>query len=337
MDFTGAISGVTGDCTCSLEAEPQDGSVVRVLYAENELDCKISCGQEAECEFYTFLVPANDCKLLKNVSSFGNSSVEVYKTGPRDCASSNGLRSFALLDNFSDHAMMVNDSKSYSVDVRSGMMDCMINVSIVLVGSGGDSSYPTSQACYSGGGGSGFVNQTVVSLNPPVTLDLSFGNSWSSGISVSVNDEDILNATKGGDGWWEGGDGYSGGGAGLGAFGGEDGGDGACGGRPTTSTTYSTTDYTHFPPTTTTAPTTNPTTSTESQCGGKGQGIDIRQFSSPHFLLTPGPAGSDTECNNGGGGVLVNGHGPKQGTSFGMGGSHKHSPGRAVALLDIIH
>ena len=213
MDFTGAISGVTGDCTCSLETEPQDGSVVRVLYAENELDCRRSCGQEAECEFYTFLVPANDCKLLKNVSSFGKSSVEVYKTGPRDCASSNGLCSFALLDNFSDHAMMVNDSKSYSVDVRSGMMDCMINVSIVLVGNGGDSSYPTSQACYSGGGGSGFVNQTVVSLNPPVTLDLSFGNSWSPGISVSVNDKNILNATKGGGGGrWEGGDGYSGGG-----------------------------------------------------------------------------------------------------------------------------
>merc|ERR1719320_58437 len=144
-------------------------------------------------------------------------------------------------------------------------MDCMINVSIVLVGAGGDSHYGSSwQACYSGGGGSGFVNQTVVSLNPPVTLDLSFGNSWSSGISVSVNNEDILNATKGGNGWWEGGDGYSGGGAGLGAFGGEDGGDGACcGDHPTTSTTYST-YYTTSPPTTA-------ATTPESQRGGKGQ------------------------------------------------------------------
>merc|ERR1719320_829309 len=148
-------------------------------------------------------------------------------------------------------------------------MDCMINVSIVLVGAGGDSHYGSSwQACYKGGGGSGFVNQTVVSLTPPVTLDLSFGNSWSPGISVSVNDEDILNATKGGDGWWEGGDGYSGGGAGLGGFGGEDGGDGACGGL-----------YTTYPPTidpysTTPRYTTSPTT--EGQCRGKGQGIDIR-------------------------------------------------------------
>jgi len=176
IDFTGAISGVTGDCTCSLEAEPQDGILVKVLYAEKELDCKRSCGLEAECEFYTFFGLANDCKLLKNVSSFGESSMDVYKTGPRDCESSNGLCSFAFLGNFVDHVMLVNDTRSYSVDVRSGMIDCMINLSIVLVGAGGESNYGSS-ACYTGAGGSGFVNQTIVSLTPPVTLDVSFSHS----------------------------------------------------------------------------------------------------------------------------------------------------------------
>ena len=74
----------------------------------------------------------------------------------------------------------------------------------------------------------------------------------------------------------------------------------------------------------------------EETCGGKGQGVDIRKFSSKHFVLTPGLSGVDSECSNGGGGVLVNGLGPEQGTSFGMGGSNKTSAARAVALFDII-
>ena len=173
------------------------------------------------------------------------------------------------------------------------MFDCTVNVSMVLVGKGGD--------CYGspyGGGGSGYVNNTVTPFYPSSSLNVLFNQDGS--VTISANSV-VLFETMAGEsgGYTRGEDGYSGGGFGFGIDGGMDGGDASC-----------------------------------SQCG-KGQGIDIQQLSSPHFMLTPGPGGNSSTVN-GGGGVMVNGLGPGDQTSFGMGASTFDGKTNGLAIFEIV-
>merc|ERR1711892_210727 len=252
VDFPAATTGFIGVCTCSFEVEPHDGELANVVYAETEVMCKQACQDDLDCEIYTFFEPTLDCELLKNVSSFDKSSESGYHTGPGNCVSADGTCTFSLLDTVS-HAIWLDSADS--VMVRSGMLlDCKINMSMVLMGEGGEAHY---MYCNNGGaGGSGYVTSSFASLNPGTSLDILFGSDGS--VGVYADGEQVLQALKGGTGdLGHGGDGYSGGSYGDGV-GGMDGGDATC---------------------------------EEADECGKGQGIDIQKLSSKHFSLTPGNGG----------------------------------------------
>ena len=306
IEFPKAYTGVNGPCTCSLDVEPQDGEMIKELYAETEMDCKDACLQEIGCDFYTFLESALDCKLLKGVLSYDTSSIEGFHTGPGRCTSEDGICTFALLDNNS-HVMLLESVDS--LVVRSGMLDCKANVSMVLVGHGGLSGGWTSA------GGSGFVNHTFANVVPSTALNIYFDATFGGGqVAVYANGnrfhgELILEAQGGEGGQSKGGDGYSGGGYGYVMDGGTDGGDGHC--------------DSNYP-----------------ESCGKGQQIDIRKLSSPRYMLTPGPGGITNGANvaGGGGGVLVNGEGTAvMDVSFGMGEGYSSRSGWGFAILEIVY
>ena len=226
IEFPMAYTGLTGPCTCSMEVEPLDREMVREVFAETEIECKDACLQEVGCETYTYLASAKDCKLLGGVSSYDKSSIPGLHTGPARCTSDDGICTFSLLDN-TNHVMLVE-----SVDtmiVRSGMLDCMVKISMVLVGHGGMA------GSWTAGGGSGFVNHTVTTIQPSTALNIYFDETFGGG-QVAVythgdrfNGELILEDQPGQEGGGhKGGDGYSGGGYGYDMDGGTDGGDGEC-------------------------------------------------------------------------------------------------------------
>jgi len=298
VDFTGSIIGFNGLCTCSLEVESQDGHLIKNEYTETEIECKNACKDETDCEIYTYYEPTGDCQLRKDVSAFDQSPLPGFHTGPGKCSSEGGNCKFALLDN-NNHLLVESD---IYLTVRSGMRGCKVNVSMILVGAGGDSYIEKP-----GGGGSGYINSKYALLDPSTSLVIVFGTN----VSVNVNGDILLESSQGGDGYSRGGNGYSGGGYGEnyngGPYynGGEDGGNGTC--------------------------------SDADRCG-EGQGIDIRLLSSPYFTLTPGPRGNGTkDTAGGGGGVLVNGRGPIDGGGYGMGaGGSNYDHYSGCAILQII-
>jgi len=306
IEFHKAYTGVTGPCTCSLEVEPLDGEMIKELYAETEIECKDTCLQDIGCDVYTFLESARDCKLLKDVASYDESSIPGFHTGPARCTSEGGICTFSLLGSNS-HVMLVESVDTLTV--RSGMLDCMVNITMVLVGSGGMANGWTSA------GGSGFVNHSFVNIYPSTVLNVYFDATFGGGqVAVYANGnrfhgELILEAQAGQQGGAnKGGDGYSGGGYGYAMDGGTDGGNGQC-------------------------------DNNEPESCGKGQGIDIRQLSTPHFVLTPGPGGQTNGVNvaGGGGGVLVNGEGTAIiDVSWGMGEGYSNKAGWGFAILEIV-
>jgi len=299
VPFPGSVSGFMGPCTCSLEVEPQDGIRIKDQYSETELGCKHICQEDPDCEIYSFHEPTKDCELLMNVSSYVKSSLSELHTGPGNCSSNSGMCTLALVrDN--THTMIENTTMH--LIIKSGMLDCMVNMSMVVVGQGGKLANQTNM----GGGGSGYVNTTLFSIKPSQFLDVIFDSDGS--VYVYANNEIILEGLKGSDGTSEkGGDGYSGGGYRI-ADGGSGGEDGDCFG-------------------------------TDAHLCGKGQEIDIRQFSTEHFQLAPGePGRGSSEGPGGGGGVLVYEQGPHDRlTRFGMGEGILNSFEQGCFLLDIIH
>jgi len=301
VSFPGSVSGFIGPCTCSLEVEPQDGIRIRDHYSETEFGCKQICQEDPDCEIYSFHEPTRDCELLANVSSYARSSLSDLHTGPGNCSSDSGMCTLALVQD-NTHTMI--ELTTLHLVIRSGMLDCMVNISMVVVGQGGKLANKTNIAI--GGGGSGYVNSTLFTFRPSQYLDVIFDSEGS--IIIYANQEIILEGFKGSDGTSEkGGDGYSGGGYKI-ADGGSDGEDGDCFG-------------------------------TDAHLCGKGQDIDIRQFSSEHFQLAPGEPGIGSgEGPGGGGGVLVHVQGPHERlTSFGMGEGILNSYEPGCFLLDILH
>ena len=306
IEFPMAYTGLTGPCTCSLEVEALDGEMVREVFAETEIECKDACLQEVGCETYTYLDSGKDCKLLAGVSSYNKSSIPGLYTGPARCTSDDDICTFSLLDN-TNHVMLVDSVDTMTV--RSAMLDCMVSISIVLVGHGGMA------GGWTAAGGSGFVNHTVTTIQPSTVLNIYFDETFGGG-QVAVykngnrfNGELILEAQAGQQGGGhKGGDGYSGGGYGYAMDGGTDGGDGEC-------------------------------DSSEPETCGKGMGIDISQLSTTHYALSPGPGGVTNGANvaGGGGGVLVNGEGTALiDVSWGMGEGYSNKAGWGFAILEII-
>merc|ERR1712142_126830 len=306
IEIDKAITGYTGSCTCSLQVEPLDGVMVREVFAETELQCKESCLQEVGCETYTYLDTTKDCKLFKDVSSYNKTSIPGLNTGPARCSNKKGICSFSLLDN-TNHMMLVDTVDSLTV--RSGMLDCLVKMSLVLVGHGGMA------GGWTAAGGSGFINHSITAIKPSTVLNIYFDETFGGGqVGVYANGDHfygdlILEALPGQQGGGhKGGDGYSGGGYGYAMDGGTDGGDGMC-------------------------------DSSEPQSCGRGQGIDIRQLSTPHYELSPGPGGVTNGANvaGGGGGVLVNGEGTAiLDVSWGMGEGYSNKAGWGFAILEIV-
>jgi len=302
-----AYTGVTGPCTCSMsEVEPLDGEMGRDMFAETEIECKDACIQEVGCETYTYLDSGNDCKLYGGVSSYGKSTIPDLKTGPARCTSDDEICTFSLIE-YTNHIMLQESVRP--IIVRSAMKDCMVKISIVLVGRGGMASR------WNAAGGSGFVNHTVTTIRPwPFSILEVYFDDLGGQVTVFANGNHvILEAQPGQEGIWghKGGDGYSGGGYGggnEGMDGGTDGGDGEC-------------------------------DTSEPETCGKGMGIDIRQLSTAHYVLTPGPGGgtNGTNAAGGGGGVLVNGEGtPMVDVSFGMGEGYANKAGWGFAIMEIV-
>ena len=306
IDFPRAYTGLNGPCTCSLEVEPQDGKMIKELYAETEIDCKDACLQNTGCEIYTFVESTFDCKLLQDVSSYDKSTLPGFHTGPGRCTSDDGICTFSLLDH-ATHLMLVESNEA--LVVRSGMLDCKANISMLLVGRGGVA------GSWTQAGGSGFVSNMFANIYASTVLNVYFDDYYDGGsVAVYANGDRftgqlILKAEGGQAGQADkGGDGYSGGAFGYAMDGGTDGGDGQC------------------------------DTNAPDTCG-KGQGIDVRQFSSPHYALTPGREGASNGANvaGGGGGVLVNGdETPIMGVSWGMGEGYSNKTGWALVLLEIV-
>ena len=117
-----------------LPVVPRDNEgLVNSITAQTELECKQACQDDKDCEIYSFLALTNDCKLLKDVPSFDGLGESDYVTGPGNCLSEDGICTFSLLGN-SRHVMLVD---MVALLVWSGMLDCKMNVSLVVVGQGG--------------------------------------------------------------------------------------------------------------------------------------------------------------------------------------------------------
>ena len=135
-----------------------------------------------------------------------------------------------------------------------------------------------------GGGGSGEVPHASYFPDRYTDLLVRVRGSGESSSVTTVGGESVLLAESGADhSGDDGGSGYSGGGGYGGGNGGSNGGDGVSGRFGT---------------------------------GGTGRGVDLTNFVSEMFTITPGDGDVVNECGGGGGGVLINGTGP---TSMGYG------------------
>ena len=103
-----------------------------------------------------------------NVSTFEKSTFPGFHTGPGDCLNVEGFCKFSLLDS-TRHQMVVSESKKMTV--RSGMMDCKVNVSMVLIGMGGTCHIDMFDQCNKNAGGSGFVSRFFAILDPSKSIN----------------------------------------------------------------------------------------------------------------------------------------------------------------------
>ena len=303
VDFPGSTIGTTDYCTCSLGVQPTDGVLVGERFTETELECQFICKNDEECTIYSYHQQTSDCQLFSSAAGFEEAALPEFFTGPGECASQDGICSFSLLNANTHHLVYLD---SIDMLVRSGMLDCDVSVEMVLIGDGGGCDEANYGHCYGNAGGSGFVNKTLVTLRANTILHVEL--DYRKKMQVTNDQGDILCSTRiGEDGTnKKGGDGYSGGGFGEDSDGGHNGSDADC----------------------------------EGESCGKGQGINIKQYSTTHFNLKAGPAQQAGYYSpGGGGGVKVNGHGADgwDGRSYGEGlGFAMEIPIPGCVLLDIL-
>ena len=288
---TGSVTGQSGVCTCSLDRVlPVHGKLIQTEQADSEARCR----QVTGCKLYTFDDGPWDeedkmCYLLESASSFQGPAFTGIgiSTGPADCTSIGGICKFALLE-LSSNGVLIDYTRY--LDLKVAMRDCMVNLSVVAIGDGGDIG-----SGGDGGGGSGYVESGHILMAPNQNIKIYI--SLYENTTVTVDNEVVIEARNGEDanGYW-GGAGYSGGGGsfdgdGWLSFGDAGGTDGRNG---------------------------------KGRLGGRGSGLDVRRFSTSLFQLSPGISGPGGEWKGGGGGggVLVNGKGPSAyGYGSGRGGN----------------
>ena len=308
QDCTTAVELCFEQCGQTVEGPLEENVLEVIPGVEEELDCKALCRNQTACQAYTHHnssdpILGNICFLLTEILA-PQQPCEHCSTGFPDCRNITGITcSFSVGgENTPLTAYKFTEPGNTTVTI-SPLATLGCEMTVMAVGGGGSGGGGSGGGPgYIAGGGSGYVSSTTVPV-PDSQLVACVGGPGAESSILSGMGETVLSAKPGhSDGYSNsfgsyGGDGYSGGGAGgsNAGDGGEDGSDGCCDGH-----------------------------------GGKGSGFDLASTSLEHFTVSPGAAGERHIINGGahyrggGGGVLVDGAGPRDSTydGEGFGGGH---------------
>ena len=284
------------DCTCGLSVEgavDADNLLLLEHDVDTESDCKGLCAANASCNAYTYYDAAHTtyqhlCMLLTSVKD-PVKECENCQSGPDRCEAFHECSFGFFTDGVELYSRKFFSDTSKTISYVAGEDSCSKTVISVAVGSGGPAGGGGCASGYGGGGGSGFVNSTefVLPSNKYILVDIGVGGVRSS-VTLADSGEVLLSADNAiaASPCYNGGDGYSGGGGTGrdGGTGGDDGDDGKTG------------------------------------TGGTGSGFDFTANALQYYKLSDGKGGDNQgDMGGGGGGVLVDSHGPDQGGVDGYG------------------
>ena len=307
-----------GACGDNVVGQIGDNLIETVADVDKEGDCWRICKNTSDCLYFTHFDADNTlfpslCLLLKELTGPFKTCTNC-STAPVDCSSKQlsvcGLLKEDVNGNQVERKQLFTSTATLR-QVRVG--HCRpADLTIVAIGGGGGLDLSTCEMDRNdfiggGGGGSGYISSTKV----PTMFPRLFVEVGSEGKSSFVHEEGgtvVVSAEPGSLGTVQyGGNGYSGGGCteGDGGSNGSDG--GFCGSR----------------------------------VGGIGSGVDLTQLPVDLFVLTSGKGGrKDTRYRGGrGGGVLIDGEGPKgvsfhgSGEGYGGGAGGESSLGLPGAVL----
>ena len=273
---TDCITGSNqADCICSVEYESYlDGSnlVDFIGSVQDEFACKKLCASDDQCLVYTFYGPQdkvnpNVCVLL-NSAGLQNpvKTCDNCTSGPAHCDTNQECQvavfSYELDNNYNvmtDLVLLAEESID-DLSFEAKEKGCYVNATFLAIGGGG-------YGYNNNGGGSGKIEmgRQLLFSNSSVHVVVGGGGDAYGASMVLVDGDNLITASRGGNGYRDqGGNGYSGGGGGnycctgVGGAGGTNGGDGING------TQYS---------------------------GGQGNNLDISTLLMKNFVLTPGQGG----------------------------------------------
>ena len=281
-------------CGSNTVGDLDENVVDLITNVESELACKQLCLNTISCSFYTFYFPndtlvANYCFLQTEFVGPAQPCTTCV-TAPIDCTATQCSLTMDGEEVTSLMLTSVDQTKEISVKRHSGWQ---CELTFLVVGGGGRDGGNNF-----GGAGSGYLEYHSVQLTEDTVLTARVGDQGQAS-SVSIRGGDTVTAQPGQDGQGDdGGDGYSGGGAngssGHGGDGGSDGGNGENGWIGSSG---------------------------HQGTGGSGTGEDISVYSFTTWTLAPGDGGVQYSngCGGGGGGILVDGEGPRSSEYRGQG------------------
>ena len=299
-------------CGFTYTGKLDDNILGSVPGVASDIKCRDECSATPDCQFFTYFT--EDHPTFPQLCILQSRLLEPFLpcnwclTGPKTCEHDLSCGLFVEGEYQTSYKFIEPGVVNNVTLVTDGNGECRVR--IFLVGGGG---YAHSSSG-GGGGGSGFLQYHSQPSTDVLTSVSPIVGRAREQSSVTIFGKNIT-ALPGQASYWDvawdkviGGDGYCGGGDYGHSRGGSDGSDGQG-------------------------------ENSDDRWQGRGTGEDVTDFHIINFVITPGAGGGYTNewgnsCGGGGGGVLVDGHGPhrddgnhNQGEGYGGGGYGRTSSG----------